>query len=355
VTGIVYGLFIAQLFTAVYTKVDHIRSYFMREISLLNDLMLSCSLWSACIDADKLEVLLLIRNYALSIAREVKLDVIDEEEEANQRTNSSISGRQSHAQQAERAAADIEDLYGVLALLTTATGSGEGKVEISSSPSSPPPPPLLAVQPQQIAATLMELAGAKLQRLSLMRCSILSFNTSLALLIMTGFMYCKIITQKETARNHLFFFPCSHLVLTMFRCHFLLFHLETDGIILLETGEPMINMLICFLVSSSICLCFYGLSRMDHPFEGATKFTSTVDLKVLLQRLEQKLRGLRQSVLLRESTTPRRKVPAAAAALSKPLESSTVQENPEGAADSITSTSKTTPATMGASLLAAVI
>ena len=116
----------------------------------------------------------------------------------------------------------------------------------------------------------------------------------------------------------------------------------------------MINMLICFLVSASICLCFYGLSRMDHPFEGATKFTSTVDLKVLLQRLEQKLRGLRQNVLLRESTTPRRKVPAAAA-LSKPLESSTVQENPEGAADSITSISKTTPATMGASLLAAVI
>ena len=115
----------------------------------------------------------------------------------------------------------------------------------------------------------------------------------------------------------------------------------------------MINMLICCLVSSSICLCFYGLSRMDHPFEGATKFTSTVDLKALLQHLEQKVRGLRQNVLLRESTTPRRKVPAAA--LSKPLESSTVQENPEGAADSITSTSKTTPATMGASLLAAVI
>ena len=219
-TGIVYGLFIAQLFTAVYTKADHIRSYFVREISLLNDLMLSCSLWSACNDADKLEVLLLIRNYALSIAREVKLDVIDEEEEANQGTNSSISGRQSHAQQAERAAADIEDLYGVLALLTTATGSGEGKVEVSSSPSSPPPPPLLlAVQPQQIAATLTELAGAKLQRLSLMRCCILSFNTSLALLIMTGFMYCKITIQKEAVRNHLFFFPCRHLVLTIFRCH----------------------------------------------------------------------------------------------------------------------------------------
>ena len=120
----------------------------------------------------------------------------------------------------------------------------------------------------------------------------------------------------------------------------------------------MINMLICFLVSSSICLCFYGLSRMDHPFEGATKFTSTVDLKVLLQRLEQKLRGLRQSVLLRESTTPRRKVPAAAAALSKPLESSTTQKNPpEGAANSTTTStsSKTTPATMGESMLAAVI
>ena len=53
----------------------------------------------------------------------------------------------------------------------------------------------------------------------------------------------------------------------------------------------MINMLICCLVSSSICLCFYGLSRMDHPFEGATKFTSTVDLKVLLQRLEQKVKA----------------------------------------------------------------
>ena len=119
----------------------------------------------------------------------------------------------------------------------------------------------------------------------------------------------------------------------------------------------MINMLICCLVSSSICLCFYGLSRMDHPFEGATKFTSTVDLKALLQHLEQKVRGLRQNVLLRESTTPRRKVPAAAA-LSKPLESSTAQKNPpEGAANSTTTStsSKTTPATMGESMLAAVI
>lgn len=61
------------------------------------------------------------------------------------------------------------------------------------------------------------------------------------------------------------------------------------GVLLLETGSPRTNLTMCSLTGATICLCLYGLCRMDRPFHGFTKFLGTDDLQVILADIDLEL------------------------------------------------------------------
>ena len=61
------------------------------------------------------------------------------------------------------------------------------------------------------------------------------------------------------------------------------------GVLILETGSMATNLTMCMLATSTICLCIYGLCRMDEPFDGCTKYIGTSDVKSLFVHLDSKL------------------------------------------------------------------